>query len=78
MIADYIAGILSGFIGALGLGGGGILIIYLTLIKGLPQTQAQGMNLVFFIPIALSALIMHTKNRLIDWKLANLNPLIVK
>ena len=70
MIIDIIAGFLSGLLGSLGLGGGGILIIYLTMVKKFPQTQAQGINLIFFIPIAILSVILHSKNKLIDWKIA--------
>ena len=70
MIADIIAGFLSGIIGAMGFGGGGILILYLTLYRNIPQLNAQGINLIFFIPSAVLALIMHSKNKLINWKTA--------
>ncbi len=59
---------LTGILASLGLGGGMILIIYLTIFAGIPQIQAQGVNLFFFIPIALLALFFHNKNHLIDWK----------
>ncbi|MGN0623326.1 MAG: TSUP family transporter [Oscillospiraceae bacterium] len=59
---------LTGIFASLGLGGGMILIIYLTVFAGLPQLQAQGINLVFFVPIALVSLILHSKNRMIEWK----------
>ena len=45
-----IAAILSGVFAAMGFGGGSIFIIYLTLFENLPQTLAQGINLIFFIP----------------------------
>lgn len=70
MITDIIAGILSGILGAMGFGGGGILILYLTLFRDIPQLKSQGINLIFFIPSAVLALILHTKNKLIDWKTA--------
>lgn len=54
---------------ALGMGGGGILLIYLTAYAGLDQLAAQGMNLVFFIPIAAVALMIHMKNKLVRWKI---------
>ncbi len=65
-----IAGLLSGAIGALGLGGGGVLIIYLTLFAALPQTAAQGINLLFFLPCAAVALYFHSKAKLIEWRYA--------
>ncbi len=70
IIAACIAGLLSGAIGALGLGGGGVLIIYLTLFASVPQTQAQGMNLLFFLPCAAVALYFHSKAKLIKWRYA--------
>lgn len=69
MILDIIAGVLSGILGAMGFGGGGVLILYLTLYKDLPQLTAQGINLLFFIPSAVLAIIIHSKNKLIQWKI---------
>ncbi len=59
---------LSGFIASLGLGGGMVLIIYLTIFAGMGQLDAQGINLIFFIPIAVISIILHTKSKLIIWK----------
>ncbi len=70
MTLDIIAGIVSGILGAMGFGGGGVLILYLTLYKDLPQAASQGINLLFFIPSAVLAIIFHIKNRLIDKKAA--------
>ncbi|MDQ5983258.1 MAG: hypothetical protein RUMPE_00258 [Eubacteriales bacterium SKADARSKE-1] len=69
-IMSCIAGIISGILAAMGLGGGGFLIIYLTLFENISQSEAQGINLIFFIPIAITALIMHARGKLIDWKFA--------
>jgi hypothetical protein len=52
------------------MGGGSVLIIYLTAYLGLEQLTAQGINLVFFLPVAALAVIAHHKHRLIKWKLA--------
>ena len=57
---------LAGAAGALGIGGGAVLLLYLTLFASLPQLQAQGINLLFFIPIAFTAIVIHFKNGLID------------
>ncbi|MBQ5885598.1 MAG: sulfite exporter TauE/SafE family protein [Clostridia bacterium] len=66
----WLAGILSGIIGAMGIGGGGVLIIYLTLMAGVDQITAQGINLLFFIPCAVIALVIHSRKKLIIWRLA--------
>ena len=70
MITDVLAGFISGAVGAMGLGGGSILILYLTMWKDLPQLNAQGINLLFFIPSAIAALLKHNKNKLIEWKIS--------
>ena len=64
----YIAAFFTGILAALGVGGGMVLIIYLTVIANMSQLEAQGINLLFFIPIAILSVIIHTKNKLIEWK----------
>ncbi len=66
-IVTIVAGLLAGAAGAMGLGGGSILLMYLTLMAGIPQLSAQGINLIFFIPCALSALFMHQKRGRVPW-----------
>ena len=63
-----IAGILSGMLGAMGLGGGGVLIIYLTLFANLQQQTAQGINLLLFLPCAAISVILYHRKGLIYWK----------
>ncbi len=67
-IGALLAGLLSGVIGAMGLGGGAVLIIYLTLFAETEQMKAQGINLLFFIPIAIVAVLIYTKKKQIKWK----------
>lgn len=69
-IMPCIAGVLSGMLGSMGLGGGGVLIIYLTLFAGLEQQLAQGINLIFFIPMAILSIIIYFKKKLIYWNIA--------
>lgn len=64
-----IAAFLSGAIGAMGLGGGGVLLIYLTVFAGVPQLEAQGINLLFFLPTGLLAIIIYTLKKQIEWKI---------
>ena len=68
MIWDIIAGLLSGIIGAMGLGGGAVLLIYLSLIKGTNQLKAQGINRLFFIPVAALSVIIYAFKKQIKWK----------
>ncbi len=67
-MTEIIAGFLSGIIGAMGLGGGAVLLIYLALFKNTNQLTAQGINLLFFIPIALLSVIIYAFKKQIKWK----------
>ena len=61
-------GTISGIVSSLGMGGGAILILCLSLFIGIDQHIAQGANLVFFIPTAIVACFFNQKNKLIKWK----------
>ena len=65
-LAGAITGVLSGF----GVGGGTLLLIYLTAFAGMEQTMAQGINLLYFLPAAAMALPSHIKNGYIERKTA--------
>ncbi len=60
------AGVLSGF----GIGGGTLLLLWLTIVSGMDQLHAGGINLIYFIVCALPALWGHLKNGLIEKKAA--------
>ena len=66
---NILIGFLTGIAASMGLGGGFILIIWLTIFGGLEQTAAQGVNLLFFLPVALFSVIIHAKNKLIEWRI---------
>ena len=57
-------GVLSGF----GVGGGTLLLVYMTAFAGLDQRLAQGINLLYFLPAGLLALPAHVKNGYIEKK----------
>lgn len=71
MILAFI-GFLSGIISGMGIGGGTILIPSLVIFNNLPQQQAQGVNLVVFLPVAVIALFTHYKKGNIDFSFAKL------
>lgn len=62
VLVGLLTGILSGF----GIGGGSLLLLYLTLFAGVSQYQAGGINLLYFIACAPAALVSHIKNRLVQ------------
>jgi uncharacterized membrane protein YfcA len=62
LLAGTVTGVLSGF----GIGGGSLLLIYMTGFAGMPQNLAQGVNLLYFLPTAATALPAHVKNGYIE------------
>lgn len=65
---NAIIGFLSGIIASMGLGGGFVLLIWLTLFQDMAQRSAQGINLLFFLPVAAVSVVMHLRAGLIDKK----------
>lgn len=63
-----VAGFLSGVIGAMGMGGGGVLLIYLTVFASVNQLTAQGINLLFFLPVGFLAVVTYALKKQIVWK----------
>ena len=63
-----ISGIFSGILGSLGVGGGGVLIVFLTFFLSFQREVAAFTNLLFFVPIALFSTIIYAKRKQIDFK----------
>ena len=51
----FLASAFCGTLAGMGLGGGSLLILWLTAVQGLDPATARGINLVFFLPAALIA-----------------------
>lgn len=66
----FLIGLASGIISGMGIGGGTILIPALVLFVKPGQHIAQSVNLLFFIPTAIIAIIIHVRNKRIDFKMA--------
>ena len=64
ILASFFIAVLMG----MGVGGGGLFVIFLTLCMNYGQILAQGTNLCFFILSALSSLFIHFKRRKINLK----------
>lgn len=67
---ELLIGIVAGIITGTGMGGGTVLIILLTLLLGIEQTKAQLINLIFFIPTSIAAIIINLKEKRIDKNIA--------
>lgn len=62
-------GIISGIVTGLGMGGGTILILLLSLFLNMEQHIAQATNLIFFIPTSIITIIMNIKNKNVETKI---------
>lgn len=66
---EIITGLISGIVSGTGMGGGTILILVLSIFLGVEQHTAQATNLIFYVPTAISAIIVSIKNKLIERKI---------
>ena len=76
MFLEILVGLLGGIVGGMGMGGGTLTIPLLTTFLNYEQLQAQGINLIAFLPMAVVALAIHFKNKLVDFKNAWLLALV--
>lgn len=67
---EIVFGLIAGMVTGLGMGGGTILILLLSLFLDLEQHVAQATNLIFFIPTSIAAIFINLKQRNVDLKLA--------
>ena len=63
-----VVGAILGLLSGLGVGGGSLLILWLTLVLGMEQPEARAINLMFFIPSALVACLFRWKQGRLDIK----------
>ena len=66
----FLIGLGAGIVSGMGIGGGAILIPALVILINPEQHIVQSVNLLFFIPTAVIALIIHIKSKKIDFKIA--------
>lgn len=67
--AAVVVGTLLGFLSGLGVGGGSLLVVWLTAVLAAEPRLAQGMNLLFFLPAALCACFFHIRRKKLPWSL---------
>lgn len=67
---EILLGFIFGVIGGCGIGGGSVLVPLFVLIKNVPQKVAQGVCIIAFLPMSISAIIVNAKNKNIDYKSA--------
>jgi len=60
-LVPFLCGLAAGTVSAWGVGGGTLLLLVMTLLLGVDQRTAQGVNLLFFLPTAATALLCHAR-----------------
>ena len=70
-----VVGCAFGFLAGLGIGGGSLLLLWLTVVLGMEQTTAQGVNLLFFLPAAAVSILFRWKKGAVDLK--KISPAII-
>lgn len=68
ILIEILTGAISGIVTAMGMGGGTILILILSVFLGFDQRIAQATNLVFFVPTSITAIIINIRRKIINWK----------
>lgn len=68
MVISVMVGTVLGFLAGLGVGGGSLLILWLTFVCAMPQETARTVNLLFFIPAAVISGIFRRKQGHLDLK----------
>jgi len=65
-LLPFLFGAATGVLSAWGVGGGTLLLLCMTLLLGVDQTTAQGVNLLYFLPAAAASLPSHRRNGYLD------------
>jgi len=63
-----ILGTVLGFLSGIGVGGGSLLMLWLTAVVNMPPEAARSVNLLFFLPSALIACFFRWKQGVLDLK----------
>ena len=70
MALGLLAGLLCGVLSGMGVGGGSLLMVWLTAVLGVKQRAAQGINLLYFLPTAASSVLIHIRKKYVDFQAA--------
>ena len=63
IVVDMIVTLVVAALSGMGIGSGGLMVLYLTLLRDSAQLEAQGLNLLFFLFAAASSMVVHLSRR---------------
>jgi uncharacterized membrane protein YfcA len=67
IVTDMLVSLLIAVLSGMGIGSGGLLVLYLSAVRDTPQLTAQGLNLLFFIFASAASLCIHLSRRHISF-----------
>ena len=65
---SFLIAIVLGFLAGLGVGGGSLLMLWLTMVAQVDHSIARTINLLFFLPSAAIATFFHRKQGTVDFQ----------
>ena len=68
MVVSVLVGMVLVFLAGLGIGGGSLLILYLTFVLHMDPMTARGINLLFFVPSALVSILLRKQTGSLEIK----------
>ena len=66
-VIDFAAAFIVAVLSGMGVGSGGLFVIWLTMTTDLPQLTSQGLNLLFFLFASGASMLVHLTKRKILW-----------
>ena len=66
LVLDIAAVFLVSLLAGMGVGGGGLAVLFFTAVRKFPQKPAQGLCMVLFIAASVGAFIINRKKRTLD------------
>ncbi len=67
-MVEAVVGTVLGFLSGIGVGGGSLLILWLTLVLNWEQAPARNLNLLFFLPAALISCFFRGRQGTLEYK----------
>jgi len=71
-IIDMSVMLILGMLYGCGMGGGGLLVVYLTMFCGMAQTDAQALNLFYYVVASTAAAFVILKHRNVNYSLVTI------
>ena len=68
IMVTLLLGTALGFLTGLGVGGGSLLMVWLTAVLGMDALTARSINLLFYLPGAATAILLRKRQGAIKWR----------